>query len=47
MRELSKLSINGEKLLDSLTNYVISQGVSSKIRELKTEFVSKLEFKNA
>ena len=44
---LKLLSQIVEKLLDSLTNYVISQGVSSKIRELKTEFVSKLEFKNA
>ena len=41
------LTVNGDKILDALTNYVLNQGFSSKMRELRSDFYSKADFKIA
>jgi hypothetical protein len=40
-------TLGGEKVMDAITKYVIGEGFNAKIRELRSEFYSKAEFKNA
>ena len=38
------LTHGGDKLLDGITKYVVSEGFGKKLRELRAEFFSKTDF---
>lgn len=46
MGQAADESSKGNRLMDKITNHVMTEGFNDKIRNLREEFFSKVEFKN-